>query len=270
LKTAKNRCERFEQDLQDLHTHRDYETKERSLSLEQTRSKYQRELEELTKELDEERNSAVNVHAENRCHFDNASLIFRRLRAELENMQAHIHDDRASGSNWAKEKSRMEAQYKLLSESFEETLAANREAQSQQVALLSQNRSLRARFSPFSASSDGSLEQAEVVRAELLQEKMRLENRLQNLNELDLFSHDTNPDRHPGILEKKIVDLKSEVAEKQDAVAAAIEKMRRAEKIAVEAQKEIAAERRSIVQLHKDKVCFQNFVSDDRRCLRRR
>jgi len=55
-----------------------------------------------------------------------------------------MHDDRASESNWAKEKSRMELQYKLLSESFEEAVAANREAQSQQVTLLSQNRSLRA------------------------------------------------------------------------------------------------------------------------------
>lgn len=43
----------------------------------------------------------------------------------------------------------MEVQYKLLSESFEEAVAANREAQSQQVVLLSQNRSLRARYCGF-------------------------------------------------------------------------------------------------------------------------
>jgi len=66
LKAAKNRCQRLEHDLQDLHSHQDYEVKERSLSLEQTRSKYQRELEDLTKELEKERNSAVDVHAENR------------------------------------------------------------------------------------------------------------------------------------------------------------------------------------------------------------
>src|SRR5579859_2853092 len=69
-----------------------------------------------------------------------------RLRAELESVQSKIHDDLASGSTWAKEKSRMEVQYKLLSESFEEAVASNREAQSQQVTLLSQNRSLRARY----------------------------------------------------------------------------------------------------------------------------
>jgi myosin heavy chain 9/10/11/14 len=100
------------------------------------------------------------------------------------------------------------------------------------------------------------LEQAESVRAELLREKLQLQNKLQNLNESDLFSHETNPNRHPGLLEKKIVDLKSELAEKRDAAAAAIEKMRRAEMMAAEAQKEIAAERQSIVQLHKDKVCL--------------
>jgi myosin heavy chain 9/10/11/14 len=57
-------------------------------------------------------------------------------------------------------------------------------------------------------------------------------------------------------LEKKIVDLKSELAEKRDEAAAAIEKMKRSEIIAAEAQKEIASERQSIVQLHKDKVSF--------------
>jgi hypothetical protein len=56
----------LENDLQDLQNHQDYEVRERALSLEQTRAKYQRELEELTKELEDERNSAVNVHAENR------------------------------------------------------------------------------------------------------------------------------------------------------------------------------------------------------------
>lgn len=98
------------------------------------------------------------------------------------------------------------------------------------------------------------MEESESARAELLREKLQLENRLQNLNESDIFSHDFNPERHPGLLEKKIVELKSELAEKRDAAAAAIEKMRRAETIAAEAQKEIATERQSIIQLHKDKV----------------
>ena len=99
-----------------------------------------------------------------------------------------------------------------------------------------------------------SLEQAEELRANLLREKLQLENKLQNLSESGIFSHDTNPERHPGLLEKKIVDLKSELAEKQDAAAAAMEKMRRAEMIATDAQKEIATERQSTVQLHKEKV----------------
>jgi myosin heavy chain 9/10/11/14 len=107
--------------------------------------------------------------------------------------------------------------------------------------------------------SDGSLEQAEAVRADLLREKLQLENRLQNLSESDIFSLDPNSTRHPGLLEKKIVDLKSELAEKQDAAATAIDKMRRAEMVAAEAQKEIAAERQSIVQLHKDKVLSNEF-----------
>lgn len=101
--------------------------------------------------------------------------------------------------------------------------------------------------------SNNSLEQAEEARAALLREKLKLENKLQNLTESDAFSH-ANPDHHHGLLGKKIVDLKAELAEKNDVAVAAIEKMRRAEMTAAEAQKEIAAERQSIVQLHKDKV----------------
>ena len=56
----------MENDLQDLQNHQDYEIQETTLSLEQTRAKYQRELEELTKELENERNSAVNIQAEHR------------------------------------------------------------------------------------------------------------------------------------------------------------------------------------------------------------
>jgi hypothetical protein len=75
-----------------------------------------------------------------------APLTLRRLRAEVEAIQAKIHDDHASGSTFAKERSRMEVQYKLLSEKYEEAVIANRDAQGQQVTLLSQNRSLRARY----------------------------------------------------------------------------------------------------------------------------
>jgi myosin protein heavy chain len=114
-----------------------------------------------------------------------------------------------------------------------------------------------------------SLEQAEELRTNLLREKLQLENKLQNLNESGIFSHDANPDRHPGLLEKKIVDLKSELAEKQDAAAAATEEMRRAEMVASEAQKEIATERQSIVKLHKDKVLSSLYFTNSRRCLRR-
>jgi myosin heavy chain 9/10/11/14 len=130
------------------------------------------------------------------------------------------------------------------------TPKANKSPCSVKIALYAQGTGLR-------ELSDCSLEQAEAVRADLLREKLQLENRLQNLNESDIFSHETNPDRHPGLLEKKIVDLKSELAEKQDSATAAIEKMHRAEMIAVDAQREIATERQRIVQLHKDKVRSQ-------------
>jgi hypothetical protein len=44
------------------------EVKERSMSLEQTRSKYQRELGDLTKELAREREAVIKVYEENRYY----------------------------------------------------------------------------------------------------------------------------------------------------------------------------------------------------------
>ena len=66
LKSAKNRCQRLEHDLQDLHNHQDMEVTERSISLEQTRKKYQRELEDLTRELALEREAEIKVWEDNR------------------------------------------------------------------------------------------------------------------------------------------------------------------------------------------------------------
>ena len=93
---------------------------------------------------------------------------------------------------------------------------------------------------------------------------------MQNLSESDIISHDANPGRHPGLLEKKIVDLKSALAERQDEAAAAIEKMRRAEMVAADAQREIAAERQSIVQLHKHKVTISTVGLTPRPCSKSR
>ena len=63
-----NRCQRLEHDLMDLHSHQDMETEEQKITLEQTRKTYQRELEEITRELAMGRESEIQVWEENRYH----------------------------------------------------------------------------------------------------------------------------------------------------------------------------------------------------------
>jgi myosin heavy chain 9/10/11/14 len=59
-----------------------------------------------------------------------------------------------------------------------------------------------------------------------------------------------------------VLELKSKLAHQEDVAAAAVGKMRRAEGLVQEVQKDIATARESSVQLHKDKATLEKNVKD--------
>lgn len=233
---------RLQHELEDYRSQRAMDIEDKETSMEQTRKKYQNEFSTLTNELEIERENVIYVRAEN-----------TRIREELEELRSKWDDEVLNSSTWAKEKARLEMTLKDLSTSREEAVNAHNDAQSKIVSLLSQVRNLRTSMDDVAAERDT-----------LQKEKRGLESRLTEAGERleDLARGESPSMRNAASVDRELLDLKSQLAQKEDVAAAAVGKMRRAEALATEMQKDVVAERETNVMLHKEKAGLEKSVKD--------
>ncbi|KAI9762458.1 MAG: hypothetical protein M4579_000434 [Chaenotheca gracillima] len=233
---------RLQHELEDYRSQRAGDIEDKETSMEQTRKKYQAELTNLTNELDIERENVIFGRTEN-----------TRIREELEDLRSKWDDEVLNSSTWAKEKSRLEMTLQDLSQSRDEAVSAHNDAQSKVVSLLSQVRNLRT-----------SVDEASAERDLLQKEKRGLEARLTEAGDRleDLAKGESPSMRNAAGMDRELLDLKSSLAQQEDVAAAAVGKMRRAEALASEIQKDITAERETNVKLHKDKAGLEKSVKD--------
>lgn len=242
LESALQAKKRLQNELEDYRNQRAHDLEDTETSIEQTRKKYQTELSTLTHELDVERENVLYVREEN-----------GRLKEEIEELRSKWDDEVLNSSTWAKEKSRLEMTLQDISNSRDEAANAHNEAQSKIVSLLSQVRNLRTNVDDIAAERDSAIE-----------EKKRLEVRLQEAaDKLEDLSNSESPAmRNAAAYDRELLELKSGLAQQEDIAAAAVGKMRRAEALAQEIQKDIVAEREANVQLHKDKAAVEKNLKD--------
>jgi myosin protein heavy chain len=109
-----------------------------------------------------------------------------------------------------------------------------------------------------------SADDAAAERDMLLREKRGLETRLEEAKAglEDLTRGDSPSLRNAAGMDRELLDLKSSLAQQEDIVAAAVGKMRRAEALASEMQKDIVAERETIGQLSKEKAALEKNLKD--------
>ena len=233
---------RLQNELEDYRSQRAMDIEDKESSMEQTRKKYQTELASLTHELEIERESIIHSRSEN-----------GRLRDELEELRNKWDDEVLNSSTWAKEKSRLEVAMQDLSNSRDEAADAHNEAQSKIVSLLGQVRTLRTNVDDVVAERDM-----------LTKEKKGLEARLaEAANRLDDLSNTGSPSkRDAASTDRELLELKSSLAQQEDVAVAAIGKMRRAEALAQEIQRDIAAERENSVKLHREKADLEKGLKD--------
>ena len=62
--------------------------------------------------------------------------------------------------------------------------------------------------------------------------------------------------------DREVLDLKAQLAQQEDIAAAAVGKMRRAEALAQEIQKDIVTERENNVQLHRERAALEKAMKD--------
>ena len=242
LDSAIQAKKRLQHELEDYRSQRAMDVEDKEASMEQTRRKYQNEFSTLTNELEIERENVIHVRAEN-----------TRIRDELEELRSKWDDEVLNSSTWAKEKSRLEMTLKDVSSSREEAVNAHNEAQGRVVSLLSQVRSLRT-----------SMDDVVVERDTLLKEKRGLEARLTEAGERleDLARGESPSMRNAAGMDRELLDLKSKLAQQEDIAAAAVGKMRRADALTTEMQKDVFAERETNVTLHKEKAALEKGLKD--------
>ncbi|CAI6340832.1 unnamed protein product [Periconia digitata] len=233
---------RLQNELEDYRNQRAHDLEDTETSIEQTRKKYQGELSALTHELDLERENVIYAREEN-----------GQLREEIEELRNKWDDEVLNSSTWAKEKSRLEMTLQDISNSRDEAANAHNEAQSKIVSLLSQVRALRTNVDDVAAERDSAIE-----------EKKRLESRLQEAAQKleDLAQSESPAMRNAATYDRELLELKSGLAHQEDIAAAAVGKMRRAELLTQEIQKDLTSARENNVQLHKDKAAVEKNLKD--------
>jgi myosin protein heavy chain len=233
---------RLQHELEDYRNQRAMDIEDKESSMEQTRKKYQAEFATLTKELDLAREEKLFKQAE-----------ITRLRDELDELRSKWDDEVLNSSTWSKEKSRLEATLSDVVASRDEAVNAHNEAQSKIVNLLSQVRSLRASVDEVTSERDSLLREKRSVEARLEEAKAGLE---------ELAKGDNPSLRNAANIDREILELKSELAQHQDVAVAAVEKMRRAEALAAEMQKDITAERETSADLQKQKAALEKSLNE--------
>ncbi|QIW94525.1 hypothetical protein AMS68_000043 [Peltaster fructicola] len=233
---------RLQNELEDYRSSRAMDIEDKESFMEHTRKKYQSELSTVNQELELERDSLMHARGEN-----------SRLRDELEDLRSKWDDEVLNSSTWAKEKSRLEVALQGLSNSRDEAIDAHNDAQSKVVDLLGQVRTLRTNVDDVAAERD-----------QLIKEKKGLETRLAEAAErLDSLSRSGSPaKRDAASADRELLELKSQLAQQEDIAVAAVGKMRRAEVLAQDVQKDMALERANIAQLHKEKAALDKSMKE--------
>ena len=233
---------RLHHELEDYRSQRAMDIEDKETSMDQARKKFQLEFSGLTEDLELERQNVMFERNEN-----------TRLRDELEDLRGKWDDEVLNSTTWAKEKARMEQTLEDLAKSREEASQAHNDAQSKVVNLLSQVRSLRSNVDDASAERD-----------QLFKEKRGLEARLAEASErLDELTKDGSPAlRNAASTGRDMLDLKSKLAQQEDVASAAVEKMRRAEALATETQKDVLSERENNNKLFKDKSVLEKQLKE--------
>lgn len=242
LEAATQAKKRLQHELEDYRNQRANDIEDTESSMEQTRKKYQAEFATLTKELDLAREEKLFKQAE-----------ITRLREELDDLRSKWDDEVLNSSTWSKEKSRLESTLADISASRDEAVNAHNEAQGKIVNLLSQVRTLRSSVDEITGDRDALAREKRSIEARLEEAKAGLE---------DLAKSESPSLRNAASIDKEILDLKSNLAQQEDIAAAAVEKMRRAEALASEMQKDITVEREMSGQLQKNKAALEKTLNE--------
>jgi myosin heavy chain 9/10/11/14 len=176
----------------------------------------------------------------------------RKLRSDYDNLRLQYDDEVYSGGTWKKEKERLETKIDDLNKAYEASTAAQAEQQTQIVNLHSQVRQLR-----------GVLNDAEAERLMLQKARRALQAELEAIKMDHSDTSKMSSDRELQKLQLKKQDLERSLEEREDRVAMAFERMKKAEAYVAECQMELSRVRVENSELEKLNVSILKFSNPD-------
>ncbi|KAF3161296.1 hypothetical protein TWF225_009530 [Orbilia oligospora] len=233
---------RLQHEIEDYRNRREIELEDKEGSIEQMRKKFQTEAAQYLKDVEAEREALVAARSET-----------QRLREEVDELRVKWEDELLNSNTATKERARLEVKLADMTTSHEQAVSAHNEIQARMVSLLSQNRTLRE-----------SVEAAHMERDQLQKDKKAIEQRLSDASRRleELANGDSSSVRVAAGMDREILDLKTSLAQQEDVAAAAVDKMRRSEALASELQRDLAQQRDSNSDLHKEKSLLERSVRD--------
>ncbi|KAK6360451.1 hypothetical protein TWF730_006593 [Orbilia blumenaviensis] len=233
---------RLQHEIEDYRNRREIELEDKEGSIEQMRKKFQTEAAQYLKDVEAEREALVTARSET-----------QRLREEVDELRVKWEDELLNSNTATKERARLEVKLADMTTSHEQAVSAHNEIQARMVSLLSQNRTLRE-----------SVEAAHTERDQLQKDKKAIEQRLSDASRRleELANGDSSSVRVAAGMDREILDLKTSLAQQEDVAAAAVDKMRRSEALTSELQRDLAQQRDSNADLHKEKSLLERSVRD--------
>ncbi|CAG8531243.1 4224_t:CDS:10 [Paraglomus brasilianum] len=233
---------RLQDDFADERERYKRDIEEQEYALEQTRRKYQKELERLANEVELERNNLARIREENKL-----------LQKKVDNLLTEAEEESHTVMTWKREKEMLENKVADLAQLYNDAMTSHDELQSQANNLLAEVRELRV-----------ALDEAESEKIQLERAKRVLEMRLEDID--DQYQNETQDKqaavRSISVLDVERNELRQLLDEQQDVVATINEKLRKAELRTVELQAELVREKEDNQDLLKVKTALEKQVTE--------
>lgn len=233
---------RLQEEIQLLLERQRRDSEDRDAVVEQTRKKYQKELKELSAELEAEKAAGLKLKESN-----------KDLVTEVDSLSNRVEMELRQNISWKREKERIESKIEDLSKAYAEALAGHDESSIQIQSLMNQVKTLKA--------SLGDLEAQKLI---LEKSKKMLEDRLEEAGEHFSRAEKARTDLSKSVLalDQKTVELNEAIEDHQDQAQTAAERARKAEQALFDVHAELSKERDQNMEHEKAKLATEKQLKE--------
>ncbi|KXS11953.1 hypothetical protein M427DRAFT_46743 [Gonapodya prolifera JEL478] len=234
--------QKLQSELDGAHERTKQEMEERDQAVDGLRKKYQKEMQQLAEELDNERASSVAVKEQK-----------RQIEVENERINSRLEQEMSAASTWKREKDKLETKVNEITVMYTDSLQSQEDLQNQLATLVSKVRELQ-----------NELDEAEAAKTGLEKLKKTLEARLEELQEQFQLASRRRLDveKSLNMLDKEMGTIRMQADEDKDRAISAQERLSSMQNDLAMAQAELSKEKEKSLELEKQNVTLNKQVKE--------